>query len=173
PVFYTLDGSLQFPVAAASYRATRSGFQVPADLIVVGIGCADTMQVCGRRRERDFGIVYSAAEAYPAPGAAAFLRVLREEIFPLIVSAFRTVPADRALAGDSYGGLFAIYTLLHAPETFQRYAIGSPVLDRGPDRGDPAAFRWEADFAAAHKDLAARIYMYLGADADGLENALR
>lgn len=59
-----------------------------------------------------------------AGGAPQFLRVLKEEIIPLIDRKFRTTQ-DRAIHGASMGGLFAAYVLFTDPDLFSRYAITS------------------------------------------------
>jgi predicted alpha/beta superfamily hydrolase len=84
------------------------------------------------RRERDF----TPTRVVTSPqsgGAAQFLAFLEQELMPLIDRTYRTNPADRALLGHSYGGLFAVYTLLHRPQLFQRIVAASPSL--GWDKG--------------------------------------
>jgi predicted alpha/beta superfamily hydrolase len=68
-----------------------------------------------------------------------------------------------AYFGHSYGGLFGAWVLLEAPATFARYGLSSPSLwwDSG------LMFRREAEYAAEHEDLAARVLVSVG----GLENA--
>jgi predicted alpha/beta superfamily hydrolase len=60
-------------------------------------------------------------------GAPAFLRVLREEILPFVEETYRT-SEDRGIAGHSFGGLFAAWMLLEAPDLFRRYGLNSPSL---------------------------------------------
>ena len=96
----------------------------------------------------------------PSGGAATFLGFLREELIPFIDSTYRTVPGDRAIAGHSLGGLFIAYVLTHAPETFQKYSVGSPALWFD----DEVWQKWEAEYAAAHRNLPARIYINYAED---------
>ena len=78
---------------------------------------------------------------------------------PFIRSHYPVNPEDRAIAGSSFGGQFALYTLFHHPDTFNRYIIGSPSV--GWDEG--VTFAYESDFAANHADLSAKVFMSVGA----------
>lgn len=51
-------------------------------------------------------------------GASLFLRFLKEELVPALESGYRTRPF-RLLCGHGLSGLFALYALLEAPETFR------------------------------------------------------
>ena len=67
--------------------------------------------------------------------------------------------------GHSCGGLFATYVLLTEPGTFGRYGIGSPSLWWHDDM----MFPYEQHYADAHDDLAAKVFVSVGAfeDHDG------
>jgi predicted alpha/beta superfamily hydrolase len=99
---------------------------------------------------------------WPAPegsgGAPAFLQFLRQELIPSIDADFRTVPGDRALFGHSFGGLFAVHVLLNGDGTFQRFIAGSPSLWWD----DGVVFQHEAEFAATHRELPARVFFSIG-----------
>jgi hypothetical protein len=77
---------------------------------------------------------------------------------PLINSEYRTKPDDRALWGDSFGGLFGLFVLFHQPDAFNRYVIGSPSIwwDQA------VAFTYESDYAANNSDLRAKVFMSVG-----------
>ena len=66
-------------------------------------------------------------------GAGSFLRFIRQELMPFIQSSYPVRPEEKAIAGSSFGGLFALYTLFHHPDTFNCYIIGSPSI--GWDEG--------------------------------------
>lgn len=91
-------------------------------------------------------------------GADKFLIFLKEELIPFIDSNYPTEKNDRLLAGYSYGGLFCLYALFHAPETFSRYLVGSPSLQYG----NGVIFEYEAAFAESHRDLKAKVFMSAG-----------
>jgi predicted alpha/beta superfamily hydrolase len=170
PVLYVLDGNALFPLVTDTYRMLRFGL-LRQEVIVVGIGYPESdyafwSDAYYANRARD----YTPKPGQPSSprrftgfgdasgGAPAFLRFLREELIPFIDANYRAAAGDRAILGHSYGGLFATYVLTHQPETFQKYAIGSPSLWFD----DGVSFQWEADYAAAHKALPAEVYMYCG-----------
>ncbi len=96
-------------------------------------------------------------------GAPAFLRFIREELKPFVDSTLPVDPGNATLIGHSFGGLFATYVLLHHPDTFQRYVIGSPsIWWHGR-----VSFEFEKAYAAANRDLPARVFVAAG----GLETA--
>jgi uncharacterized protein len=64
-------------------------------------------------------------------GADFFLRFLREELVPYIDRHYRTT-SYRILYGMSDSGLFAIYALLTAPDSFSAYISSSPSLGYCP-----------------------------------------
>lgn len=59
-------------------------------------------------------------------GAANYLQFMQDELIPHIESQYRTTK-KRILVGESFGGLFAAYTLLSKPELFSDYLIIDPT----------------------------------------------
>ena len=130
PVLYLLDGDAHFQSASGVVQFMSSGIngncQIP-EMIVVAIP--------NTNRTRDLTpthtkIAYSGnEEAFleSSGGGDAFLKFIRDELFPQIDSKFHTLPA-RILVGHSFGGLLAIHTLLHEPELFQAYVAIDPSL---------------------------------------------
>ncbi|MEJ2538346.1 MAG: alpha/beta hydrolase-fold protein, partial [Calditrichia bacterium] len=92
-------------------------------------------------------------------GAAQFLAFIRNEVIPYIEANYRVSKTDRAIMGYSLGGLFTLYALFHAPETFRRYFAGSPSLWWG----NGVLFRDEQNFAEAHTDLPVKLFLSAGA----------
>lgn len=131
PVFYLLDSNLAFAIAVQQHRMLGIDRLVPP-MIIVGIGYPEDdpavyTPMYAASRTRDY--TPTAAAGYPGSGqAAAFLSFIREQLIPTIDRKYRTDPADRALGGHSFGGLFTTYALLHEPSLFQRYWLGSPSL---------------------------------------------
>ena len=172
PVLYLLDPALSFGTATECTRLLALGRELPK-LIVVGIGYPDanTPEVLALR-SRDYtptggpenanairaGVPGPIPEPQPG-GAGNFLSFLREELFAEIDAAYASDPEDRAFFGDSLGGLFGGYTLFHKPDTFRRYVLGSPSLWWDHE----ITFEYEEAYAAAHEDLAARVFMSVGA----------
>jgi predicted alpha/beta superfamily hydrolase len=170
PVLYLTDGNTFFPLVWSVAEALSADWEIPR-LIVVGIGYdMDRPMEFLRYRERDLLPTDASAtdasrrQEFTRTGirrgqAGPFLRFIREELKPFINTSYRTNPDDSTFAGVSYGGLFGLYALFHHPDTFDRYVIGSPAIHHD----NRVALKYEADYAANHDDLPARVFMSVGA----------
>jgi predicted alpha/beta superfamily hydrolase len=86
--------------------------------------------------------------------AQLFLRVMREEILPMIDRLYRTT-TDRGLFGHSAAGWFATYAMLEAPDLFSRFGIASPAYAWDDFR----IFQIEAEYAKTHTSLPKTVVM--------------
>jgi predicted alpha/beta superfamily hydrolase len=167
-VLYVGDGNGLFASAVDLVRMMQLSAHLPP-LLVVGIGyrmgaLGETDEV----RARDFtptvdpkfaGVVGPGRRM---GGAGSFLAFIRDELKPWVHAQFDVDAGDATFFGHSFGGLFATYVLLTEPETFQRYAIGSPSLWWHDDM----MFAYEASYAATHTDLRAKAFFAVGAFED-------
>ena len=164
-VLYLTDANGQFGGAVDAIRLMQLSRHLPP-LLVVGIGyrvptLADTVEV----RTRDLTPSVWPAYARFEPernrmgGAPQFLSFIRDELMPWVGVQFGG-SNDATYFGHSLGGLFGTYALLHAPDTFTRYVIGSPSLWWH----DKEMLDREAAYAAMHDDLAADVFFGIGAD---------
>jgi uncharacterized protein len=168
PVFYLLDGNDTATIAWLTRSRQHSD---ASEIIFVGIGYPEPLAgppiplpgkpaVPAAQRSADYA-TYNTTEPWSPPkdkGAAVFLRVIQQEIIPYIDQHYRTDPANRGLGGHSLGGLFTTYAVFHAPETFNKFWIGSPSL-----RWDHSVlFKDETEFAATHHDLNALVIADVG-----------
>jgi len=165
-VLYVLDGNWAFGLITETIRLLQLGEELP-ETIIVGIAYpVNDVGEIRRLRARDYTPTVDrrpeAVESDGTGGAGNYLRFIRQELMPFIQSNYRVNPEVKAIAGSSFGGLFALYTLFHHPDTFNRYIIGSPSI--GWDEGVTLAY--ESGFAANNADLSAKVFMSLG----GLEN---
>lgn len=174
PAVYLLDANIFFGLVTETARLLQFGQEIP-DCIIVGIGYPDDTQHLGLRcrdltpsrddeGNRAWLAERSEGQAVPikfrgSGGAERFLSFLRQELMPTLESQYRIDPDDRVLAGDSLGGLFALYTLFHQPTTFKRYIVGSPSLYYG----EAITFDYEATYATTHTDLPATVFLSAGA----------
>ena len=92
-------------------------------------------------------------------GASEFLRFISDELMPFVNANYPADADDCCIAGDSLGGLFALYAILASPGTFRRCLAGSPSISRSRD----LLFSLEAELAASGKDLPTRLFMGAGA----------
>lgn len=60
-------------------------------------------------------------------GADRFLDFIEQELMPYIRKKYRTT-GEAALVGSSFGGMFAIYSMLKRPSLFRFYITGDPAL---------------------------------------------
>jgi hypothetical protein len=128
PVLYVLDADKSFGLArdAADWLAW-AGEAEP--VIVVGIGYHSgwwTKRARDMTFSRDRGRVWGDFPS--AGGGEAFLAFLTNELAPHIERTYRADSTRRALAGLSFGGLFAIEALLRRPDFFASLLVIAPAL---------------------------------------------
>lgn len=124
PVVLILDGENLLPTVHNVQSYYSGGFT--PEMVLVGISNAEN-------RTRDL-TPSSVTELYGMPtqgntgGAASFTTFINEELIPYL-EAHYPVTSYRTLIGHSYGGLYAIYTLLEHPGLFSNYIAIDPSLD--------------------------------------------
>ncbi len=165
-VLYVLDADYSFPIAQTiiKHLSERDRLQ---PIIVVGIAYPDgdqyTSDAYRLNRTRDYTPRFAPDGGYGAKfqkvsgGAPKFLQFIRDELIPKIDREYRTIAGARGISGHSYGGLFATWVLLAAPDTFSCYVIVSPSLwydDR---------FIFGLERQQAKSTVKARVYMAVGA----------
>jgi predicted alpha/beta superfamily hydrolase len=142
PVLYLTDAEAQMDHTITTIDFLARNGRMP-EMIVVGISNTD--------RTRDLtptNGTMSNPEGRPfrfptSGGADKFLKFIETELIPSIESDYRTQPY-RIFAGHSFGGLFALHTLLTRPEVFNSYIAVSPTFpwDNGfPQREAEAFFK--------------------------------
>ncbi len=125
PVLVVLDGEWLFELARSTVRFFSEYRVMDANLpqmIVVGIENTD--------RDRDYVPTEDPKEDpdFPTAGRAdEFLRFLDRELFPLIDRDYRSAPS-RTIVGWSFGGLFAMYSAVAAPDLFDAYLCIGPAI---------------------------------------------
>lgn len=157
PVIYLNDGPYTFQVASGLTHLSMSSGAIE-EAIVVGISFAEG-ENGQASRTRDMTPTRSDEfEGTETGGAADYLRFLKSEFFPHIERAYRIDPKRRTLVGQSFGGLFGIYTLLTEPELFETYILTSSSIwyDNG------ALFDLEVQYAQAHSRLPAKVFLAVG-----------
>jgi hypothetical protein len=99
-------------------------------------------------------------------GAGLFLSSLCKELVPYVEANYRVSSERRGLAGYSYGGLFTLYALFHAPEVFGRLFAGSPTMWE-------ELFTYEEEYAARHDDLEVTLLITAGELETDLHDPIR
>ena len=120
PVMYLLDGNAHFHHTTGIIQFLSSVGNMP-QMIVVAIP--------NTQRTRDLTPATSdtSSRLQNTGGADNFLKFIRRELMPHVESNYRTQPY-KLLVGHSFGGLFAVNTLLTGPESFDAYVAISPSL---------------------------------------------
>lgn len=156
PVYYALDGHGTFGLTTAIYNGMRYDAFVP-ELIIVGITYGGEKPDIGYLRGTDLTPT-KVENTRSSGGASKFLKVLSDEIIPLIERFYRTDKTNRTLAGTSYGGLFTHYALLTQPSLFNGYLINCPSYWWDNDY----AFNLEQKYSEHHTNLNARVMIVSG-----------
>ena len=163
PVMFVLDGDAHFHHTTGLTKALAWNRFVP-DLLVVAISNTDrTRDLTPPSRDP------IAAQQMPTHGGAAnFRSFVGDELIPWVDANYRTRPY-RILVGHSFGGLFAIDTLLTRPELFNAYIAISPSL-----QWDDQHLVERADaFFDATKELNSTLFMTAGNEGNALLGGVR
>lgn len=156
PVLYLTDGPYTFQVASGISRVPFSQGLFD-EFVIVGLSWAKGDPPADSRR-RDLTPWRDPQIKGATGGGPAYFAFLKDEVMPLVEGRYRVDPGNRTLAGQSYGGIFGLWVLFHAPGTFQNYILTSPSIWYA----DKQALKDEAAHAAANKDLKATLYMATG-----------
>ncbi len=168
PVMFMLDGDPNLPLTALIQWNMSYDREVP-NIIIVGIGyqAQNFMGTVSYRTldytpirvpKLDSEMTANHHVKMVSGGAANFLNVMTEEIMPFIRKSYK-INSDLALAGHSFGGLFATYVLLNKPEMFNRYLISSPSLYWGDGEMKREEERY---YSSGHKSLPVRVFISAG-----------
>jgi predicted alpha/beta superfamily hydrolase len=161
PVLYVTDADYAFPILRQIARRVNLEGPVIEEFILVGLSYSrgDSPKVS---RNRDYTPTPNgprSASSTVHGGGPAYQTYLKTQALPFIEARFRADPARRVLLGHSYGGLLGTQILFTDPGLFHAYVLGSPSFwfDRRH------IMTMEAEYARAHRDLPAEVFMYIGA----------
>jgi predicted alpha/beta superfamily hydrolase len=160
PVLYVTDADYAFPILRQIARRVNLEGPVIEEFILVGLSYSrgDSPKVS---RNRDYTPTPNgprSASSTVHGGGPAYQTYLKTQALPFIEARFRADPARRVLLGHSYGGLLGAQILFTDPGLFHAYVLGSPSFwfDRRH------IMTMEAEYARAHRDLPAQVFMYIG-----------
>jgi len=124
PVVYILDGEVFLPTAKNVLDFYSGGFM--PEMVLIGISN-------NNNRMRDL-TTSTVKTMYGRPfnqengEAANFIQFIENELIPFVEKKY-PVTNFRTIIGHSYGGLFAVYTLINHPNIFNNYIAIDPSLD--------------------------------------------
>jgi uncharacterized protein len=125
PVVYLLDGNAHFHSVTGMIHQLSTINTVCPDMIVVGIPNTDrTRDLTPTHVAEVFG---DTTWSKTSGGAENFTRFIQEELIPYIDAKYPAT-THRTLIGHSFGGLFAVNTLVHHPDLFNNYIAIDPSL---------------------------------------------
>ena len=155
PVLYMTDGEGHMGHTSSTVEFLAQNGRIP-DLIVVGVTNTD--------RTRDLTPTKSTEKnpagelRFPTSGGADnFLKFFETELIPEIEKQYRVQPY-RIFAGHSFGGLFAIHSLISKPGLFNSYIAVSPALQFV----DGEALKRAEDFLKKQKEMKLTLFVSLG-----------
>ncbi|RSY90503.1 alpha/beta hydrolase [Sphingomonas koreensis] len=161
PVLYVTDADYAFPVIRQIARRLNVEGPKIEEFILIGISYAKGDDPVASRR-RDYTPTPNGRSDTPAGTihgeGAKHQAWLRDKALPFVTGRYRTAPGRGILLGHSYGGLLAAQILFSEPEMFGGYVLGSPSLWYDKRH----MFGVEAAYAARHRDLKAKVFVYTG-----------
>lgn len=161
PVLYVTDAGYAFPIVREIARRLNGEGPQVEEFILVGLSYAngDDPKLS---RNRDYTPTANGPKRAPAGSdhghGAAYQAYLRDQVKPFIAGRYRTDPKRALFLGHSYGGLLGAQILFTEPDLFSGYILGSPSFWFD----DRHIFLLESAYAAKHRDLAAKVYLYVG-----------
>ena len=168
PVIFLLDADYSFAITRNLVRHFTDRGQAQ-ESIIVGVAYPDAdddMDVYHRTRTRDYTPSFTLENGYGpeiqklSGGAPVFLKLLADEVLPEIDRRYRTLPHERMLVGNSFGGIFAVYALLTRPDLFERFLIVSPSLWYD----NKMIFSVAQRFIAMHHELPVKVFYAVGSE---------
>lgn len=124
PVVYIIDGEVLLPTAANVLDFYSGGFM--PEMVLIGISNRNN-----RMRDlttSNIKTMYGRPFTEKNGEAENFIKFIEDELIPFVEDKY-PVTNFRTLIGHSYGGLFAIYSLINHPHLFANYIAIDPSLD--------------------------------------------
>jgi len=160
PVLYVTDADYAFPIIRQIARRVNLEGPVIEEFILIGLSYArgDDGRVSRNRDYTPTPNGPTSARDMVHGQAAAYQAYLKSQVLPFVEDRFRADPARRVFLGHSYGGLLGAQILFTDPTLFRSYILGSPSFWFDQRH----IMTMEADYARAHRDLPAEVFMYVG-----------
>ena len=174
PLIVCLDGVWTAGTVRDATRIMSMSGEAP-EAVVVSVSFTDrTMSDYLRSRARWFcptqwvppevtGV--KGVEASDMGRALTYLALLRDQLLPRLEADYRI--SQRWVVGHSFSALFGLRVLFTEPALFDRYLLASPSIWWH----DRVMFDIEAEYAATHDDLSARVFLSAGEREGGDEPA--
>jgi predicted alpha/beta superfamily hydrolase len=156
PVLYILDGQWDFKLMDSILGGLVYDKFAP-ETILVGITYSGENADYNNLRAMDYTPT-ATPQVKGSGDGPKFLKFLKTELIPWVETNYRADPSRRLLQGSSYAGLFTLYALFAEPGLFHGYIAASPATPYGGGY----VVKQEAEYAAGHKELPARLFLAVG-----------
>jgi len=160
PVLYILDGQWDFKLMDSVLGGLVYDNFTP-EMILVGITYSGKRPDYSSLRAIDFTPT-ATPQVKESGDGPKFLQFLKTELIPFMETNYRADSSRRFLQGSSYAGLFTLYAMFNDPRLFSGYVAASPDVQYG----NRYSFQQEAEYAHAHRDLPARLFLAVGESED-------
>jgi predicted alpha/beta superfamily hydrolase len=160
PVLYYTDAYWDAPLLTSLYLDLTFDKAIP-EFIMVGISYPGDVNYSALR-SRDLTPTKNITRNRDSGGGPDFLKFIKETVVPKIETEYRTQNNERAIAGWSFGGLFALYALYSDPSFFKRYIAISPATLWD----DGFIGKLDDSFFSLNKELSARVFISYGEKED-------
>lgn len=162
PVLYVTDADYAFPIVRQLGRRLNVEGPRIEEFILVGLSYGKG-EDGGVSRQRDYTPTPNGPSSAPANAihgqSRAYQIYLRDQVKPFVTARYRADPGRAIFLGHSYGALLGAQILFTEPGLFSGYILGNPSLwyDKR------YALKLEARYAKQNQDLAANVFLYVGA----------
>lgn len=161
PVLYYTDAYWDAPLLSSVYLDLVFDRAIP-EFIMVGLSYSGKTPNYSVLRTKDLTPTKDSASTRDSGGGAVFLKLIKETVVPKIESEYRVDKNQRAIAGWSFGGLFALYAMFKEPQLFNRCIAISPAVPW--DEG--FIYQLDNDFSKLNKELNSRVFISYGENED-------
>jgi len=159
PVLYFMDAYWDMPLLNSIHGQLVYDNVIP-ELIMVGFSYPGENANYGELRARDLTPTKAVSEGPNTGDGPKFLQFIEETVIPYIESNYRAKKNDRALSGNSLGGLFTLYAMYEKPDVFNRYIAISPAVVWD----DNYMLKVDDRYAKGHDSLPVRLFLSQGGD---------
>ena len=161
PVIYVTDADYAFPVIRNIARRLNVNKPRVEEFILIGLSYAKGETGMESRR-RDYTPTAAGPEDTTPEQvhgmAAAYQEYIQKQVMPYVEDHFRTKSGQNYYFGHSYGGLLGAQILFTQPSMFAGYVLGSPSFWYDQRH----IFGVEETYARSHRNLSAKVYLYIG-----------
>lgn len=166
PVLFVTDANYAFPLIRSINRRVSDGGNNLQEFILIGLSYAkgDSPTTSRNRDYTPTDVILKKTNGRdqvngPYGQGAQYQQFVAKEVFPFVAQNYRADMNRKIYVGHSYGSLLGVQILLSDPRMFNEYILGSPSFWYDKHY----MFDLERHDAAKHKDLPAKVLMFVGA----------